>query len=84
MRIMKMRSHLYILEIDGGNNWKQYHLFLESQVYRYWLHNVKLKMLTLGESYDQPRWLIQKLGDITLQAKGPSSQGSGSCGHVWM
>ena len=36
------------------------------------------------ESYDQPRWYIEKQRHYFAN-KGPSSQGNGfSCGHVWM
>ena len=44
----------------------------------------EIKMLTpWKESYDQPRWHIQKQRHYFAN-KGPSSQGYGfSCGHVW-
>ena len=46
---------------------------------------MKLKdAYSLKESYDQPRWDIQKQRRYFAN-KGPSSQGYGfSCGHVWM
>ena len=52
---------------------------------RWWLQPWNLKMLTpWKESYDQPRWHIQKQRHYFAN-KGPSSQGYGfSSGHVWM
>ena len=45
----------------------------------------EIKTLTpWKESYDQPRWHIEKQRHYFAN-KGPSSQGYGfSCGHVWM
>ena len=45
---------------------------------------MKLKDAYSLESYDQPRWHIQKQR-YYFANKGPSSQGYGfSCGHVWI
>ena len=46
---------------------------------------MKLKdAYSLEESYNQPRWHIEKQRHYFAN-KGPSSQGYGfSCGHVWM
>ena len=46
---------------------------------------MKLKdAYSLKESYDQPRWHIQKQTHYFAN-KGPSSQGYGFCqGYVWM
>ena len=45
---------------------------------------MKLKDTPWKESYDQPRWHIQKQRH-NFANKGPSSQGYGFfSGHVWM
>ena len=47
-------------------------------------HEIKRHLTPWKESYDQPRWHIQKRRHYFAN-KGPSSQGYGfSSGHVWM
>ena len=69
-----------------GKQWKQWlTLFLGApKSLRMVITAIKLKDTPWKESYDQPRWHIEKQRHY-FASKDPSSQGYGfSSGHVWM